>query len=90
MATYVQKPKFVEAWIVPDVVSLRNVRKFLKMNGLPDWHPGGFSGRHGIVIDTMCGRQIAEPGDYIVLTREGFYYPERPHEFEQKYEPVNK
>jgi hypothetical protein len=41
------------------------------------------------IIETLEGRHMAEPGDWIVKGAKGEFYPCKPDIFEQTYEPVD-
>lgn len=41
-----------------------------------------------VVIKTLEGNMIANPGDYIINGVKGEFYPCKPDIFEQTYEPI--
>lgn len=41
-----------------------------------------------VVIKTLEGNMIANPGDYIIKGVKGEFYPCKPDIFEQTYEPI--
>lgn len=42
-----------------------------------------------LVIPTLEGNMIANPGDYIIKGIKGEFYPCKPDIFEATYEPIN-
>lgn len=43
---------------------------------------------HGLSINTLEGKMLAKPGDYIIKGVAGEFYPCKPDIFEQTYEEV--
>lgn len=50
--------------------------------------PGDFLADGTMLIDTLEGHMIAQPGDYIIRGVAGEFYPCKPHVFEKSYEAV--
>ena len=44
----------------------------------------------GLIVQTLEGRHIASPGDWIIRGVEGELYPCKPNIFAQTYEPVDE
>ena len=66
----------------------------VKVSEVTDWISEAFHNdnimRYGdkVIIKTLEGNMIANPGDYIIKGVKGELYPCKPEIFEQTYEPV--
>lgn len=47
-----------------------------------------YGSSHNVVIETLEGKMIADPGDWIIRGVKGELYPCKPDIFEATYEPV--
>ena len=98
-----KKPVVIEAWqwmfspeSAPDPAWMRDaLNRWPEIGGAAFW-PDGNCG-HGdpnwadkphIVIKTLEGDMIAQPGDWIIQSVKGELYPCKPDIFEATYEPV--
>ena len=56
----------------------------------PDWIIGKFLVRYPVAeIDTLEGKMLAQPGDWIIRGVKGEVYPCKPDIFAATYEPVD-
>jgi hypothetical protein len=51
--------------------------------------PGGGSAGGTVIIDTLEGRMVASPGDWVIKGVQGEFYPCKPDIFDATYEPVD-
>jgi len=89
MPKYRKKPVVIEAWQW-NGKTLEDARDFCRNNGLPDFPLGSNGEKTGLVIDTLEGRHIASPGDFIIKGVAGEYYPCKPGIFYKTYELVGR
>jgi hypothetical protein len=53
-----------------------------------DTNPDGSEPMHFVYIETLEGRMMATPGDWIIKGVNGEFYPCKPDIFEATYEPA--
>lgn len=82
---YRKRPVVIEAWkIVPIDIDSK----------IPQWLFAAIADHKvcehddGYAIQTLEGKMIASPGDYIIRGVQGELYPCKPDIFEQTYEPA--
>lgn len=61
-----------------------DIKKYIKKPIVID----AYKTNHRITIDTLEGKMIAEPGDYIITGINGEVYPCKPDIFKKTYEEV--
>lgn len=84
MAEYRKKPVVIEAhkWNPHEKPTDTPPWLMAFLSTGPTWENGA------VVIDTLEGQMLAQPGDYIIQGVEGELYPCKPSIFEATYEPV--
>jgi len=86
---YRKKPVVIHAWLLEDPDELRSAEAHAHNDGLADfmkdceeWE----SSNEGVLIHTLEGTMLAQPGDYIIKGVKGEYYPCKPDIFKATYE----
>jgi len=84
---YRKKPVTVEAFLYDG----RYTQALVEFMRECKWHYTNYIGRPNyVIIETLEGTMIADPGDYIIKGVQNEYYPCKPEIFHLTYERVNK
>ena len=78
---YRKKPVVIEAKGPLGPINIKHIAGWCQ--GMENWNGGS------IIIDTLEGKMVASPGDYIIRGVQGEFYPCKPEIFEQTYEAVD-
>lgn len=90
MAKYRKKPVVVEAMQTDGTTETADLIREWSNGRLRDHWIGDGSHEVAFYVDTLEGRTIASPRDWIILGLKGEYYPCRPDIFEATYDPYKE
>ena len=92
MSEYRKKPVVIQA-VQLKRDNLKEIETFLAGRVMPDMYQalGGWDinwGNSEVTINTLEGKMVARPGDWIIKGVKGEFYPCKPDIFEATYEKV--
>jgi hypothetical protein len=86
MPRFRKKPVEIEAMQYPGMrehAEAAEVLRWLEEHGVSNYHD------RGLIIRTLEGDMLAQPGDWIIKGVQGEFYPCKPDIFEATYESAN-
>jgi len=99
MAKFRKKPVEIEAmrlhaetsesdFLDPNTRAHAEIAGWMMGSGFRDFKVHGDRRPFGLLIHTLEGDMLADPGDWIIRGVQGEFYPCKPDIFEATYEPV--
>lgn len=92
MQLYRKKPITIEArrWDPVDMEKAMGMISWLMAHQADFHHPSGMGDRTTLIIRTLEGEMLAQPGDWIIRGVQGEFYPCKPDIFDATYEPADQ
>ncbi len=88
---YRKKPLVIDAWqwLPGNLEAAGRLVGELLAAGADFHHPSGLGETTTLVIRTLEGEMVAQPGDWVIKGVKGEFYPCKPEIFEATYEPAD-